>query len=80
MGVLFFTADWCHPCEAMKSYIYKYSGKIPIKTIDVEKDSRTPARYGVRGLPTLIILDGEKVKDVIVGTISEEQFKQKLGV
>jgi len=62
--VVDFSADWCPPCIAMKHDVWPdarvtaavASGYVPV-LIDTDRDGATTARYGVRGIPTVLILD-----------------------
>ena len=64
--VVDFTADWCPPCLAMKHDVWPdprvaaamARGYVPV-LIDVDRDAATTARFGVRGIPTVLILDGQ---------------------
>lgn len=54
-----FWATWCGPCQVMgpviDSLATEYEGKVKIMKINVDENPKTPAQYGVRGIPTLII-------------------------
>jgi thiol:disulfide interchange protein len=64
--VVDFTADWCPPCLAMKHDVWPdprvaaavARGYVPV-LIDVDRDAATTARFGVTGIPTVLILDGQ---------------------
>ena len=55
-----------------------YQGKVKIGKMDVDKNASTPQRYGVRGIPTLLIFHGGKVVDTMVGLASEKELRSKL--
>ena len=58
MKVLKFYAEWCGPCKALSSTIEKYyTGDVPVENIDIDKDSESAMTYGIRGVPTCILID-----------------------
>ncbi|HEY0942741.1 MAG TPA: thioredoxin domain-containing protein [Steroidobacter sp.] len=64
--LLKFEADWCGPCQAMKPMIEDiardYQGRLTVATLDIDQNNRTPHRFGVRGVPTVMLFkDGEVV-------------------
>jgi len=77
MKILKFEASWCGPCEQLSKIIGSLGDlvKIPIDVIDVDDDRHAAIERGVRGVPTLILLndDGEELKRH-VGTMSSADF------
>lgn len=65
--VLRFTASWCQPCKALASILEQINTDIPIKVIDIDTNEELAKKYEVRGVPTLVKLDGEKVVSTMVG-------------
>ncbi len=61
-----FWADWCQPCTIMSAFmgflLEEFGDEIIIAALDVEENPQTPAKYGIQGLPTLIIFrNGEEI-------------------
>jgi len=56
----------------------EYSGKIKFAKVNVDENPKTPANYGVRGIPTLIMFKGGKVVDQIVGAVRGASWKTSL--
>jgi thioredoxin 1 len=69
--LLKFEADWCGPCQAMKPMIEDiakdYDGRLTVATLDVDANSQTPYRFGVRGVPTVLLFKGGEVVGQKVG-------------
>ncbi len=77
-----FWAAWCGPCRALAPVVdqvaSEYQGKLKVMKMDVDKNNATPGRYGIRGIPALLIFKGGKVADQIVGFVPKEQIDQTL--
>jgi thioredoxin 1 len=69
--VVDFWATWCGPCQVMGPVVDaiagEYAGKIKVLKLNVDENQATPAKYGVRGIPTLILFNKGEVVDRIVG-------------
>ncbi len=77
-----FWAAWCGPCRALAPVVdqvaSEYEGKLKVMKMDVDKNNVTPGRYGIRGIPALLIFKGGKVADQIVGFVPKEHIDQSL--
>ena len=58
MKVLRFTASWCQPCKMLAKTLEDVETQIPIEVIDIDESGDIAAEYGIRSVPTLIMLDG----------------------
>lgn len=77
-----FWAVWCGPCKAIAPVIdslaVNYAGKLKVAKVNVDENSATPSRYGVRGIPTLLFIKGGKVADQITGYAPQEEIDQRI--
>jgi thioredoxin len=73
-----FWAPWCAPCRAIAPLIDElageYAGRLKVVKINVDDNPETPARYGVRGIPNLLIIRGGQVKEQIVGAVPKSHL------
>lgn len=56
MKVLKFSASWCSPCKMLSKTLEGYEG-VEIQEIDIDANQEVAIRYGIRGVPTLVLLD-----------------------
>lgn len=74
-----FWATWCAPCKAIAPLIDamadEYAGKIKVGKVNVDESPATPGKYGVRGIPTIILFKGGAVIDQIVGAVPKSQLE-----
>lgn len=71
-------AAWCGPCKMIAPVLdelaQEYEGKIKICKMDVDANKETPAKFGIRGIPTLIMFKGGEVEGTKVGALSKAQL------
>ena len=73
MRLLRFTASWCNPCKQLSENLERADLKIPIEVIDIDAHSEVAVDYGIRSVPTLVMMDGNIEVKRFVGnkTVSE---------
>jgi thioredoxin 1 len=73
-----FWAEWCGPCKMIAPVLSEvadeYSDKITIAKMDVDANTDTPAKFGIRGIPTLIIFKNGEIHAQKVGALSKAQL------
>ncbi len=77
-----FWAAWCGPCRALAPIVdeiaQEYQGKLKVMKMDVDSNSATPMRYGIRGIPAVLIFKGGKVAEQIVGFVPKDTISKSL--
>ena len=77
-----FWAAWCGPCKAIAPIVHDmaatYAGKLKVAKVNVDENSATPSRYGIRGIPALLFFKGGKVADQIVGYVPQDVIDEKI--
>lgn len=73
-----FWAEWCGPCKMIAPILEElakdYDGKIKFAKLNVDENNQTPAKYGIRGIPTLIVFKNGNIEATKVGALSKSQL------
>ena len=76
--VLRFTASWCQPCKMLAKTLEDIDTDYPIETIDIDESQELAIQYGVRGVPTLVMLQDDVETKRVVGMQTEGFLKDWL--
>ena len=72
--ILYFTATWCGPCRALGPVMDSLQGQINFDKVDVDTNRDLSTKYGVRSVPSLVLVEGENEINRIVGVQTKEQI------
>ena len=71
-------AEWCGPCKMIAPILDEmskdYEGKLKIAKLNIDENAQTPAKFGIRGIPTLMIFKNGNVEATKVGALSKSQL------
>jgi thioredoxin 1 len=71
-------AEWCGPCKmiapVLEEVADEYAGKLVVAKLNIDDNPNTPPKYGIRGIPTLMIFKGGEVAATKVGALSKSQL------
>lgn len=71
-------AEWCGPCKSiapvLEQIATKYAGRVKIAKLNIDQNPVTPPRYGIRGIPTLMLFKNGQVEATKVGSLSKEHL------
>ena len=76
--LLDFWAEWCGPCKMIAPILddiaKENAGKVKVAKINIDENQQTPAQFGVRGIPTLMLFKNGSVEATKVGALSKSQL------
>jgi len=77
-----FWAEWCGPCKqiapALEQIADELAGKVTIAKLNIEESPTTPSRYGVRGIPTMMLFRGGQMASMKVGAMPKQKILEWL--
>jgi thioredoxin len=77
-----FWAEWCGPCRALSPVLdqvaEEMAGKIKVAKVNVDSNQQLAAQFGVRSIPTLLVVVGGEVKEQMVGAMNKAALTEKL--
>jgi thioredoxin 1 len=71
-------ADWCGPCKMIAPILdeiaEEYAGRLKVAKLNIDENPNTPPKFGIRGIPTLMLFKGGEVEATKVGAVSKSQL------
>lgn len=71
-------AEWCGPCKmiapVLEEVASEYEGRLAVCKLNIDENTETPARFGIRGIPTLMLFKGGEIAATKVGALSKSQL------
>jgi|ERR1043166_3453249 thioredoxin 1 len=71
-------AEWCGPCKmiapVLEEVAQQYAGRLKIAKLNIDENQATPPKYGIRGIPTLMLFKNGNVEATKVGALSKSQL------
>ena len=80
--IIDFWAVWCGPCKMIAPIIedlaIEFEGKFKVGKLDVDENQQTAIKYGIRSIPTVLLIKNGQVKDTIIGAVPKSVFVEKM--
>jgi len=75
-NLIIFSATWCNPCQQLKKTLQGIDLGIPVNTVDIDNDPTATTEFSIRGVPTILLMEGTQVIKRQSGYMTSEQLKE----
>lgn len=73
--ILYFSATWCQPCKNFKPIMESLSNEMVVQFIDIDSNPQLVAEYGIRNVPTIVVVNNGQVSSKQAGVLTESQVR-----
>ena len=78
--IMRFTASWCGPCKQLAMSLNNVKIDMPIEVVDIDENQEMAMKFGIRSVPTLVMVDGDREVSRSIGAKSAEQLQQWIDI
>jgi thioredoxin 1 len=82
LAMVDFWATWCGPCQIIAPHVEalasEYADKIKVAKLDVDQSPQTPARFGVRSIPSVLFFQKGELVDAVVGAVPKSELQNRI--
>ena len=75
MKILRFTASWCQPCKSLAKNLEEANLSLPVEVVDIDVQSDIAVEYGIRGVPTLVMMEDNVATKRLVGNKTKQELE-----
>ena len=74
--LLYFTASWCGPCRQLGPVMNEVANEVPVRKVDIDNEPTLAQQYGVRSVPTIVLVENGNEKERLVGVQPKSSYIQ----
>jgi thioredoxin 1 len=74
--LLYFTASWCGPCRQLGPVMNEVANEVPVRKVDIDNEPTLAQQYGVRSVPTIVLVEKGNEKERLVGVQPKSSYIQ----
>lgn len=74
--LLYFTASWCGPCRQLGPVMNEVTNEVPVRKVDIDNEPTLAQQYGVRSVPTIVLVENGNEKERLVGVQPKSSYIQ----
>lgn len=74
--LLYFTSSWCQPCKQLAPIMDEVANEVPVRKVDIDNEPTLAQQYGVRSVPTIVLVENGNEKERLVGVQPKSSYIQ----